>query len=355
MANLKKSDKLYPHPFSKAYWRDAVLELTDLRMLVVAALMIAVRLVMKTFLAIPLAPSLNINTAFIANAAGAMIFGPVVAAICAVITDILGYMLKPVGFYFPPMILTEVAGSVIFALFFYRAKITPVRVMLSRFAICLGVNILLGTPLQIWYNAVFTPNSTYILTIPTIIKNLFSFPLESVALTLFLSVLVPITTRMGLTYGNKDVKENLKFGKRQVVLLVVLFVVGLGSTLAYLNYHYSVTSVSAGYSTEERPVKNREALENIRTQTGDFNDENTVAVIESAMHPFLSKITTYTVGVYQVDPEALAEEEKTMDDLWAYSKSPASKDPALTRLATVTFVLDENTGEITEFQSEPVK
>ncbi len=355
MRRLKKSDQLYPHPFSKAYWLDAVLELTDLRMLVVAALMIAIRLILKTALYIPLAPNLKINTAFFANALGAMIFGPVIASICAVITDVLGFLLNPDGFYFPPLVLTEVAGSLIFALFLYRAKVTPVRVMLSRFAICLGVNVLLNTPLMIWYYSVFYPDSTYILTIPAIIKNLFSFPLESVALTLFLSILVPITTRMGLTYGNKDVKESLKFGKRQAALLAVLFVVGLGSTLVYLNYHYATTSVSAGYTTEERPVKNRDALENIRTQIGDFNDENTVAVIESAMHPFLSKITTYTVGVYQVDPETLAGEEKTMDDLWAYSKSPASKDPALTRLATVTFVLDENTGEITEFQSEPTK
>ena len=41
--------------------------------------------------AIPLAPGLKINTAFIVNALGAMVFGPVVAAICAVATDILGY------------------------------------------------------------------------------------------------------------------------------------------------------------------------------------------------------------------------------------------------------------------------
>ncbi len=355
MRKLKKSDKLYPHPFSKAYWWDATLELADLRMLVVAALMIAIRLILKTALYIPLAPNLKINTAFFANALGAMIFGPVIASICAVITDVLGFMLNPDGFYFPPMVLTEVAGSLIFALFLYRAKVTPARVMLSRFAICLGVNVLLNTPLMIWYYSVFYPDSTYILTIPAIFKNLFMFPLESVALTLFLAAVVPITTRLGLTYGNKDVKESLKFGKRQAALLAVLFVVGLGSTLAYLNYHYATTSVSAGYTTQERPGKNQEALENIRSQTDEFDGENTVAVIESAMHPFLGKTTTYTVAVYSVDTEVMTQNGKAMDDLWAYSKSVAAKDQAMTRLATVTFVLNEDTGEITDFHSEPAK
>ena len=58
-----KSTTLYPHPFSKAYWRDAVAELKDLRILIFAALMIALRVLMKQ-VAIPIAMDLKINTAF---------------------------------------------------------------------------------------------------------------------------------------------------------------------------------------------------------------------------------------------------------------------------------------------------
>ena len=47
MSRLQKSNTLYSHPFSKAYWRDAAAELKDTHMLVFAALMIALRLVMK--------------------------------------------------------------------------------------------------------------------------------------------------------------------------------------------------------------------------------------------------------------------------------------------------------------------
>ena len=43
MSRREKSNILYPHPFSKAYWRDAASELKDTRILVFAALMIAVR------------------------------------------------------------------------------------------------------------------------------------------------------------------------------------------------------------------------------------------------------------------------------------------------------------------------
>ena len=40
----EKSTALYPHPFSAAYWRDAASELKDTKMLVVTALMIALRI-----------------------------------------------------------------------------------------------------------------------------------------------------------------------------------------------------------------------------------------------------------------------------------------------------------------------
>ena len=87
MSNKQKSTALYSHPFSKAYWRDAAAELKDTHILVFAALMIALRLVMKQ-ISIPITPVLRINTAYFVNALGAMVYGPVVAAICAVITTV---------------------------------------------------------------------------------------------------------------------------------------------------------------------------------------------------------------------------------------------------------------------------
>ena len=49
MARTVKSTALYPHPFSKAYWRDAAAEMKDTKMLVVTALMVALRIALKPF------------------------------------------------------------------------------------------------------------------------------------------------------------------------------------------------------------------------------------------------------------------------------------------------------------------
>ena len=366
MSKVQKSTALYSHPFSKAYWRDAAAELKDTKMLVFAALIVALRVALKTLVRIPLGTNLDITPAFLANALGAMVYGPVVGAIGAIVSDFLGVMLRG-DTYFLPYVLTEIAGSMIFALFFYRQKITPTRVILSRFCICLFVNILLQTPIDILYQIVTYGKSTYVLTLPRIFKNLFMFPIESVVLTLFLSVMQPITTRMKLTYGSQT---KLSFSKKQIALLSVLVVVGIASVVGYLFYHYDTTSLSSGYSTTERTEKNHYVQTVVLEESDDWDDMETVTVVESAYKEFLGKEITYTVAVYKVDEEALkaniaaAEAEAKengetstygMDTLWSYSKSPASKDTSLVRVATVCFVVNEKTGEVLSYRTEALE
>ncbi len=348
MSTAPRSTALYPHPFSRAYWRDAVSELKSTKMLVFAALMIAVRVAMK-LVAIPLAPNLKINTAFIANAIGAMVYGPVVAAVSAVISDVLGVMLTG-DVYFVPFVLTEIAGSVIFALFLYRARLTPTRVMLSRFSICLFVNILLQTPLMMLYYKVMMGGASYVLTVPQILKNLFMFPIETVILSLILSAIQPITYRMGLTYGEEHA---LRFDKKQVATLAVLFVIGCGCVAGYLNYHYQRTSITTGYTTQEQADTGKAMYQIICQHQEDADDAPAVAIIDSAYRPFLSHEVTYNVSVYHVDLETAATDE--MEKLWALKKTPASKHKALTKAATATIVQNEKTSEVLSYSYTPVE
>ena len=230
--NNNRSTSLYPHPFSRAYWRDAAAELKSTKMLVIAALLVALRVALKS-LAIPVAADLKINIAFFVNALGAAIFGPVVAAVAAAVSDTLGCLLFPQGAYFFPFIFIEIAGSVIFALFFYRAKITTTRVILSRFCIDFFVNIVLNTPIMMLYYHMMLGKSYTVFHLPRIIKNLTLFPLESVLLTLFFTALLPVASKLRLIY---DDGSSLKLKKRQFVLLGILFILGVACVIAYLIY-----------------------------------------------------------------------------------------------------------------------
>ena len=353
MSNKPKSTALYTSPFSKAYWLDAAAELKDTHMLVFAALMIALRLVLKQ-VAIPLTPFLKINTAFFVNALGAMTFGPVMAAICAVITDVLGFLLKPEGIYFVPFVLTEVAGSVVFALFLYRAKVTTTRVLLSRFTVSLVINVLLQTPIMMWYYALYMDGKQYTLAmvVPGMIKNIFMFPIESVLLTLFLGVMLPITNRLGLTYSVGRSKEALKFNKKQIATLAVLFVLGCGCVAGYLGYYYENNSLTKNYSAEQVVEKNQEMYGIISERTR--GNKPSVAVVEYAKKPFLSKEVTYTVAYYAITPaDGSAAENFDQTGLWSLKKTPAAKNENLTRLGTAVIVCNDSSGEVLQYTYTP--
>ena len=349
MTKTQKSTALYPHPFSKAYWKDAASELKSIKMLVVTALMIALRIALKP-LAIPLGPQLSIQTAMLATALGAMIFGPVVAIPAAMISDTIGFMIFPTGDYFLPFMLTEIASTMIYALCLYRAKPSATRVIIARFLICFVVNVVLQQFIFAWqYTYMGNPDGAKnaimgIMTTARLSKNLFFFPIESIVLTLFLKMLLPVTTRARLTYGGST---GLEFTKKQIVTLVVLLVVGIGSSIGYLNYYYNNNSITKDYSAEEVIEMNHLVHDIITDEEPEVPADTTLAVIEYAAKPFFGKDTTYTVALYQAKEGASITEK-----MWSYKKTPASKDETLERVATVTIVTANKTGEVLSYESE---
>ena len=350
MTKAQKSTALYPHPFSKAYWKDAAAELKSIKMLVVTALMIALRIALKP-LAIPLGPQLSIQTAMLATALGAMIFGPVVAIPAAIISDTIGFMIFPTGDYFLPFVLTEIASTMIYALCLYRAKPSATRVIIARFLICFFVNIIMQQFIFAWqYTYMGNPDGAKnailgIMTTARLAKNLFFFPIESIVLTLFLKVLIPVTSRAKLTYGGKT---GLDFTKKQIAVLVVLLVVGIGSSIGYLNYYYNNNSVTKDYSSEEVIEMNHLMHDIILDKDGNVPAGATLAVIEYASKPFFGEETTYTVALYQAKEGA-----SITENMWSYKKTPASKDETLERVATVTVVTNNKSGDVMSYTSEP--
>ena len=364
MARLQKSMRLYSHPFSPAYWRDAALELKDTKMLVVTALMVALRIALKPA-AIPLGPNLYIQTATLATALGAMIFGPVMAIPAAIISDTVGFMIWPTGDYFLPFVLTEIGSTMMYALLLYRAKVTPVRVMLARFGICFFINVVLQQVIYAWYYTyIGNPDQAKesimgIMTVTRIFKNLALFPIEAVVLTLFLKVLMPVARNAKLIYCPET---DMRFTGKQIAVLVLLVVVGIGSALGYLTFRYTSTSRSADYTDKQRIEANQTMTELVLEETEDWDSETLVCIVDSAFRPMFEDETDYTVSVYVLDGEAFAagqasDSKYDMNTLWGYSKSGPKKDPygSLIKVATAEVQKNEKTGEILSFTIVPVE
>ena len=356
--------RLYSHPFSLDYWRDAAAELKDTKMLVITALMVALRIALKPA-AIPLGPSLYIQTATLATALGAMIFGPVMAIPAAIISDTVGFMIWPTGDYFLPFVLTEIASTLFYALFLYRAKVTPIRVMLARFCICFLVNVVLQQIIYAWYYTyIGNPDQAKesimgIMTVTRIFKNLALFPIEAVVMTLFLRVLMPVARRAKLIYCPES---DMRFTKKQIAVLALLVVVGIASAVSYLGYRYTSTSRSADYSDKQRVEANQSMTQLVLEKTDDWDSETVVCIVDSAYRGLFEDETDYTVSVYILDAEAFAagqaaDKDYDMDTLWGYSKSGPKKDEyqSLIKVATAEIQKNEKTGEILDFSIVPAQ
>lgn len=230
-----KSPLSTPSVFSAAYWRDAAANLKDTRMLALAAMIVALRALCK-MLEIPLAPGLNINVAGLFNSVGAMVYGPVVGLVGAIVSDPLGYLLHPDGPYFLPFMLVDMSSSFIFGLLFWRRRLTVGRTMTAKFTINMVSNIVLTSVIMKWYYLVYygveKAEAYNIINLTRIVKNLVMFPIEAIFIAVVIGALTPALHRLRLL----SKQEEMKLEFRHYVLLTVLTLLAVGLVAFYVYF-----------------------------------------------------------------------------------------------------------------------
>ena len=125
------SAQTYLTPFSSRYWRDAGRSASTLKLVVFAALMIAMTRALSLIPSIPIAHT-HLSFGFLARSLCALVCGPILGLIFGFSEDILGFILQPSGDFFPGYTISTMAGVLVYALCFYRAKITVWRLVLAN-------------------------------------------------------------------------------------------------------------------------------------------------------------------------------------------------------------------------------
>ncbi len=222
-----------PPILSVAYWRDAAANLKDVRMVALAAMIVALRALCK-MLEIPIAPGLNINVAALFNSVGAMVYGPVVGVVGAIVSDPLGYLLHPDGPYFLPFMLTDMSSSLIFGLFFWRRRLTVSRAMTAKFTVNMISNVILTSAIMKWYYLVFygveKAEAYSLINLTRIVKNLVMFPIEAILIAVVLGALSPALYRLRMLPEKPDLKLKI----RHYILLAVLTLLAIGLVVFYV-------------------------------------------------------------------------------------------------------------------------
>lgn len=225
------SNETFTHPFSKRFWQLSALEFKNIKMLVFAAIIIAIRVVIKS-LRIPIAPPLiYLGLDFMINSLGSMIYGPIMALAVGAVSDTLGAVIFPVGDYFFPFIMVEMMSGFIFGLFLYRQKLSVPRIILSRLAVVVICNFIVNPLIMTWYNKVFYLGSYEFITIARVAKNAAMFPVECVILVLWLGALNSALYSLGYTHFKP---EKMKIKAKHIIALVLALILSAAAIVGYI-------------------------------------------------------------------------------------------------------------------------
>lgn len=215
-----------------AYWKDAGLQFANVKMLVFAACICALRIAVK-LIRVPIIPGvLNFTFDAYVNALGSLVYGPLVALLVGAISDTVGAIFFPSGPYFFPYIFIEMSSSFIFALFFWRKKLTAPKAILAKFTVNFICNIILTSLVMKWQYAYFGTEGTYsFFNLSRIVKNLVLAPLEGTLIVVILNALLPVLRRF--KFAKKE-QQGIKLTWQSILLIVVLTALSVAIVLFYV-------------------------------------------------------------------------------------------------------------------------
>lgn len=98
--------------------KESASELKDTRKLTTVAMLIALAVILGFFATVQLGDFLKIGFSFVPNELTAMFFGPAVGGIMAGVSDILKFIVKPTGQFFPGFTISAILGGMIYGFVF---------------------------------------------------------------------------------------------------------------------------------------------------------------------------------------------------------------------------------------------
>ena len=152
-------------------------EIRQPRTIATCAMLAAVAIVLGYF-SIELGSSLRIGFSSIPNRLVDYLFGPVVGAYFGGLLDIIKYIIKPTGTFFPGFTFNAMLAGLICGSILYGRKLTLWRVFLAKFLVIMICNVFFNT---LWISILY--GKAFMVLLPVrLFKNLVMWPIDSVIL-----------------------------------------------------------------------------------------------------------------------------------------------------------------------------
>jgi len=104
--------------------RSFIVKKPDAKTITTLGMLLALEIVLSRFLSIQ-TPITRIGFGFVPLVIAAILYGPVASGVLAVLADILGALLFPIGAYYPPLTITSLLVGVTYGLFLYKKEFDP--------------------------------------------------------------------------------------------------------------------------------------------------------------------------------------------------------------------------------------
>ena len=160
--------------------------LRETKVICICSIMVAMYVVLDMF-QIQLAPQIVISFSFIPIAVAGWMFGILPAMLVGGVSDIMSFLIKPTGAFFPGFTITAILTGAVFGLFMYKTKGKSIWLMsiVSKLVVTLALNIGLNT---LW-TSMLTGKAYLVLLYGRIVKNAVMLPFEIVLMALLIMLL----------------------------------------------------------------------------------------------------------------------------------------------------------------------
>lgn len=158
----------------KAQFSDSLQELKDLRTFAAAAMLLAITVVLG-FYRLQITEYVRIGFDSVAKELTGMLFGPVTGCMVGGLSDLISYLIKPIGGFFPGFTISAMAGGIIYGIILYKKRLSLIRVIIANSIVAVVINLVLNT---YWLTLLYG-NAFFALLPARAVKQLVMLPIDT--------------------------------------------------------------------------------------------------------------------------------------------------------------------------------
>ena len=149
-------------------------ELRKVGTITTVAMFTAISIILGAF-TVPIGNFLKIGFSSLTTVGIGFLFGPIVGGIFGAVTDVVKYMIKPSGPFFPGFTIGAIIAGFIYGSLLYKKPVSIKRILIAEISVSIICNMLLGT---LWLNMLY--GKAFMAILPMrVVKNIVLLPVNT--------------------------------------------------------------------------------------------------------------------------------------------------------------------------------